>query len=243
MYPLLRHSDLKFFFGVVKIGIKTIINHTTYLLLEPKHSVCSLTNLPLLLQKPLHDVGAAILLLFPGLVIHLQQDVILLSLVGCFFSSPITKCKSSDQKRSSSISSQWLTEALLALFYPHCCFCTKIKFSRNFSWFKVHLSNELIPLTWPSSQARVTTKKSLQSCCICWEILKWWELGQIHSQQTIPLCPPCRSSTSLFSSRCWCQCAPPPPSQKNLFTDVGAGLLVHLLVPVIHLQQEAMRWL
>ena len=30
---------------------------------------------------------------------------------------------------------------------------------------------------------------------------------------------------------------------KNLFRDVGAGLLIHLLVPVIHLQQEAMRWL
>ena len=28
------------------------------------------------------------------------------------------------------------------------------------------------------------------------------------------------------------------PLWKNLFRDVGAGLLVHLLVPVIHLQQE-----
>ena len=94
------------------------------------------------------------------------------------------------------------------------------------------------PLALTSSQASVTTKKSLQSYRICREIFKWWELGQLHSQQTIPLCPPCRSSTSLFSSRCWCQCAPPPPSQKNLFRDVGAALLVHLLVPVIHLQQE-----
>ena len=35
------------------------------------------------------------------------------------------------------------------------------------------------------------------------------------------------------------------PPQKNLFRDVGAGLglLIHLLVQVIHLQQEAMRWL
>ena len=33
------------------------------------------------------------------------------------------------------------------------------------------------------------------------------------------------------------------PLWKNLFRDVGAGLLVHLLVPVIHLQQEAMCWL
>ena len=33
------------------------------------------------------------------------------------------------------------------------------------------------------------------------------------------------------------------PPRKNLFRDVGAGLLIHLLVQVIHLQQEARRWL
>ena len=33
------------------------------------------------------------------------------------------------------------------------------------------------------------------------------------------------------------------PPRKNLFRDVGVGLLIHLLVQVIHLQQEAMRWL
>ena len=33
------------------------------------------------------------------------------------------------------------------------------------------------------------------------------------------------------------------PPQKNLFRDVGAGLLIHLLVQVIHLEQEAMCWL
>ena len=186
----------------LKFWMKTIINRITYLLLEPKPSVCSPTNLPLLLKKPPRDLGAAILLLLPGLVIHLQQPRMASRLLL------FTKCRSSDQERSSSMSCKWEAEALLVFFYRHFCFCTKMKFYR-----------------------------------ICWEILKWWELDQIHSQQTIPLCPPCRSSTSLFSSRCWCQCAPPPPSQKNLFTDVGAGLLVHVLVPVSHLQQEAMRWL
>ena len=74
-----------------------IIKHT-YLLLEPKPSVCSPTNLPLLLKKPPSDLGAAILLLLPGLVIHLQQP----RLAGRVLL--FTKCRSSDKERSSSMS-------------------------------------------------------------------------------------------------------------------------------------------
>ena len=214
----------------VKFWTIIIINHTTYLFLEPKPSVCSLTNLPLLVKKTS-------------------------SWCWCCHSSSPPWCGHPPPTTSSrwpfasfhQVQEQWSGEVILhepsmrdwsiaGVLLSAFVFLYQNEIFLKFIVILNALCMEHNPLALTTSQARVTTKKSLPPYHICREILKWWELSQIHSQQTIPLCPPCRSSTSLFSSRWCCQC--PPPSQKNLFTDVGAGLLIHLLVHVIHLQQE-----
>ena len=64
--------------------IITIINHTTYLVLEPKTSVCSLTNLPLLVKKNL-----LVMLVLPfsfSSLVWSSTSNSLFSLAVCFFS-------------------------------------------------------------------------------------------------------------------------------------------------------------
>ena len=66
----------------------TIINHTTYLVLEPKTSVCSLTNLPLLVKKNL--LVMLVLPFFFSSLVWSSTSNNLFSLAVCFF-SPSTR--------------------------------------------------------------------------------------------------------------------------------------------------------